>query len=123
MFQNKVVMGILWHKREEENKIRMHEPVNSELKSGNACYNSIQNLLSSRVRSKNIKIKIYRTIIFPLLYCFNSCTSLHFKTLISHTKTLKIRPYIFRSPLKPSTGGPWPYFATLLNWNADLHLL
>ena len=40
-----------------------------------------------------------------LLYCSNSCTSLHFKTLKSHTKTLKIRPYIFRSPLKPSTGG------------------
>jgi hypothetical protein len=35
-----------------------------------------------------------------LLYCFNSCTSLHFKTLKSHTKSLKIRPYMFRSPLK-----------------------
>ena len=58
-----------------------------------------------------------------LLYCSNSCTSLHFKTLKSHTKTLKIRPYMFRSPLKPSSGGPWPYFATLLNWNVDLHLL
>ena len=50
-------------------------------------------------------------------YCSNSCTSLHFKTLKLHTKTLKIRPYMFRSPLKPSSGGPWPYFATLLNWN------
>jgi hypothetical protein len=30
---------------------------------------------------------------------------------------------MFRSPLKPSSGGPWPYFATLLNWNVDLHLL
>jgi hypothetical protein len=40
-----------------------------------------------------------------LLYCSNSCcTSLHFKTLNSHTKTLKIRPYIFRSVLKPSSG-------------------
>jgi hypothetical protein len=27
-----------------------------------------------------------------LLYSSNSCTSLHFKTLKSHTKTLKIRP-------------------------------
>jgi len=58
-----------------------------------------------------------------LLYCSNSCISLHFKTLKSHTKTLKIRPYMFRSPLKPSSGGPWPYFARLLNWNVDLHLL
>ena len=58
-----------------------------------------------------------------LLYCSNSCTSLHFKILKSHTKTLKIRPYMFRSALKPSSGGPWPYFARLLNWNVDLHLL
>jgi hypothetical protein len=26
---------------------------------------------------------------------------------------------MFRSPLKPSSGGPWPYFAMLLNWNVD----
>ena len=31
-----------------------------------------------------------------LLYCSNSCTSLHFKTLTSHTKILKIRPYMFQ---------------------------
>jgi len=30
---------------------------------------------------------------------------------------------MFRSPLKPSLGGPWPYFARLLNWNVDLRLL
>jgi hypothetical protein len=58
-----------------------------------------------------------------LLYCSNSCTSLHFKILRYHTKTLKIRHYMFRCSLKPSSGGPWPYFATLLNWNVDLHLL
>jgi hypothetical protein len=40
-----------------------------------------------------------------LLYCSNSCNSLHFKTLKSYTKTLKIRPYMFRSPLKPSLVG------------------
>jgi hypothetical protein len=39
-----------------------------------------------------------------LLYCSNSCTSLHFKTLKSQTKTLKIRPYIFRLSLKPTLG-------------------
>ena len=33
------------------------------LKSGNACYLSLQNLLSSSLLSKNIKIKTYRTII------------------------------------------------------------
>jgi len=34
---------------------------------GNACYYSVQNLLSSRLLSKNLKIKIYRTIILPVV--------------------------------------------------------
>jgi len=36
--------------------------------SGNACYHSVQDLLSSTLLSKNLKIKIYRTIILPVLY-------------------------------------------------------
>ena len=43
------------------------EEIKSRLKSGNACYHSVQNLLSSRLLSKNLKIKIYRTIIFPVV--------------------------------------------------------
>jgi hypothetical protein len=39
----------------------------SRLKSGNACYHSVQNLLSSSLPSKSIKIKIYRTIILPVV--------------------------------------------------------
>ena len=35
--------------------------------SGNACYHSVQNLLSSRLLSKNLKIKIYRSIILPVV--------------------------------------------------------
>jgi hypothetical protein len=38
---------------------------NSGKISGNPCYHSVQNLLSSRLLSKNLKIKIYRTIILP----------------------------------------------------------
>jgi hypothetical protein len=37
--------------------------IKSRLKFGNASYHSVQNLLSSRLLSKNLKIKIYRTII------------------------------------------------------------
>ena len=33
----------------------------------NACYHSVQKLLSSRLLSKNLKIKIYRTIILPVV--------------------------------------------------------
>ena len=41
--------------------------VRSRLKLGNACYHSVQRLLSSRLSSKNLKIKIYRTIILPVV--------------------------------------------------------
>jgi hypothetical protein len=35
------------------------------LNSGNACYHSVQNLLSTRLLSKNVKVGIYKTIILP----------------------------------------------------------
>jgi hypothetical protein len=37
------------------------------LNSSNACHHSAQTFLSSRLLSKNVKIKIYRTIIFPVV--------------------------------------------------------
>ena len=37
------------------------------MKSGNACYHSAQNLLSSSLLSKNIKIKIYRNVILHVV--------------------------------------------------------
>jgi hypothetical protein len=36
------------------------------LNSSNACYYSVQNLLCSRLLSKIIKIRIYKTIILPV---------------------------------------------------------
>jgi hypothetical protein len=39
----------------------------SRLNSGNACYHAVQNLLSSRLLSSNVKIKIYKTIILPVV--------------------------------------------------------
>ena len=45
----------------------------SSLKLGNACYYSLQNLLSSSFLSKKLKIKIYRNIILPIvLYGFET---------------------------------------------------
>jgi hypothetical protein len=41
----------------------IQEEIKSKLKSGNACYHSVQNLLSSSLLSKNRKIKMYGTII------------------------------------------------------------
>jgi len=48
-----------------QNSIR--EEIKSRLRLGNACYHSVQNLLSSRLLSRKLKIKIYRTIILPVL--------------------------------------------------------
>jgi len=42
------------------------EEIKSRLRSGNACYHSVQNLLPSRLLSKNLKIKLYKTIILPV---------------------------------------------------------
>jgi len=43
------------------------EEIKIRLRLGNACYHSVQNLLSSRFISKNLKIKIYRAIILPVV--------------------------------------------------------
>jgi hypothetical protein len=43
----------------------IHAKIKSRLNSGNACYNLVQNRLSSCSLSKNIKIKIHTCIILP----------------------------------------------------------
>jgi hypothetical protein len=45
----------------------VQEEIKSKLKLGNACYHSVQSRLSSSLLPKNIKIKIYRTIILPVV--------------------------------------------------------
>jgi len=49
------------------NQNSIQEEIKSRLKSGNACYHLVQNLLFSSLLSKNLKIKIYRTIILPVV--------------------------------------------------------
>jgi hypothetical protein len=45
----------------------IHEEIKSRLNLGNVCYPSVQSFLSSHLLSKNIKIKICRTIILPVV--------------------------------------------------------
>jgi len=52
------VTPCIWHDQEE---------IKSRLKVGNASYYSVQNLLSPSLLPKNLKIKIYRTIILPVV--------------------------------------------------------
>ena len=49
------------------NQNSVHNDIKSGLKSGNACYHSVQNILFSSLLSKNVKIKIYRTIMLPIV--------------------------------------------------------
>ena len=49
------------------NQNSIQEEIKCRLKLGNACYYSVQNLLSSSLLSKTLKIKIYRTIILPVV--------------------------------------------------------
>jgi hypothetical protein len=47
------------------NKNSIQEEINSRFMSGNACYHAVPNLLSFSLLSKNLKIRIHRTVILP----------------------------------------------------------
>jgi hypothetical protein len=49
------------------NQNLIQEEIKRRLNSGNACHHSIQNLPSSQLLSKNLKIRIYKTIILPVV--------------------------------------------------------
>jgi hypothetical protein len=52
----------------------MYAEIKSRLNSGNACYHPVQSLLSSRLLSRNLKVKIHKTLILPvLLYGCETC--------------------------------------------------
>jgi hypothetical protein len=46
----------------------INEEIKSRVKMGNASYHSVQNFLSSSLLSKNVKIKVYRTVILLVLH-------------------------------------------------------
>jgi hypothetical protein len=44
----------------------MHEEIKSRLNLENACYHSVQRLSSSCLLSRNVSVKIYKTITLPV---------------------------------------------------------
>jgi hypothetical protein len=50
-----------------KNQNWIQEEIKRSLNSGNACYHSVQNLFSFHLMSKNTKVRIYKTIILPLV--------------------------------------------------------
>jgi hypothetical protein len=62
----------MWHssnvwERQCNNQNLIQEEIKRRLSSDNACCHSVYNLLSSRLLSRNIKIRIYRTLILPVV--------------------------------------------------------
>jgi hypothetical protein len=49
------------------NQNLIQEEIKRKLNSGNACYHLVQNLLSACLLSKNLKIRICKTIILPVV--------------------------------------------------------
>jgi hypothetical protein len=49
------------------NQNDIHDELKGRLNSGNAFYHTVQNLLSSHLISKNLKIKVYKTVILPFV--------------------------------------------------------
>ena len=49
------------------NRSPIQDETTSRLKPRNVCYHWVQNLMSSSLLSKNIKIRIYRTQILPVV--------------------------------------------------------
>jgi hypothetical protein len=50
------------------NQNLIQEEIKRRLSSGNACYHSVQSLLSSRLLSKkDLKMRIYKTVILPVV--------------------------------------------------------
>jgi hypothetical protein len=49
------------------NQNDIHDEIKSKVNSGNVCYYSVQNLSSSRLISKSLKIKIYKSVILSVV--------------------------------------------------------
>jgi hypothetical protein len=69
------------------NQNLIQEEINRRLNSGNACYHSVQNLLSPRM-SKKVNITIYKTIILPVV--LYGCETLCLTVMWEHTRRLGV---------------------------------
>ena len=89
----------------EQNCIQ--EELKNRLKSGNVCYHLVQNLLSSSLLSKTIKIKIHRTVI--LLVVLYGCET--WSLTLREEGRLKVFEHLVLrrifGPMKDEVTGEW----------------
>jgi hypothetical protein len=96
----------------------IHEEIKSRLNSGNACYHSVQSILSSSLLYRNLKVKIYKTIILPVvLYgCETWFLTLREENILRVFENRVLRR-IFR-PKRDEVTGEWRKLH-----NEELHIL
>ena len=54
----------------------IREDMKCRINMGNACYYSLEKILSSYLLSKKLKVKTYKSIILPVVLCFCKTWSL-----------------------------------------------
>ncbi|KAJ4446980.1 hypothetical protein ANN_13682 [Periplaneta americana] len=74
------------------------EEIKCRINMGNACYYSVEKLLSSSLLSKNLKVRIYKTVILPVvLYgCETWTLTLREEHRLGVFENKKIKPYFYR---------------------------
>jgi hypothetical protein len=73
------------------NQNSVQEEIKSRMKPEDVCHHSVQNLLSSSLLSKNMKIKICRTIIFSVVLHGCETWPLILRLRVPENKALKTR--------------------------------
>jgi hypothetical protein len=85
----------------------IHEEIKMKLNLGNSCYHSIQCLLSSHLLSRNVKVKVYKTIILPLVLYGYEARSL---TLMEENRLRVFEDRVLRrifGPKRDEVTGEW----------------
>jgi hypothetical protein len=86
---------------------------------GNACYHSVQNLLSSRLLSRNVKIRIYRTTILSVILYGCETWSL---TLMEEHRLIAFEKRMLRGifwPKRDEVIGGWRKCVLLAKYNQN----
>jgi hypothetical protein len=99
------------------NQTCMQEGNQSRLNLGNACYHSVLSLLSSLLLSRNIKVKIYKTIILPVV--LYGCETLSLTLREEHRlQVFENRVRRIFGPKRDEVTGEWRKLH-----NEELHIL
>jgi hypothetical protein len=81
-----------------KNQNNIHDEIKRRLNSENACYHSIKNILSSCLISKNLKIRLYKMVILPIM--LYGCETWSFTLREKH------RPRVFKNNVLKKIFGP-----------------